>query len=401
MSTARGAPWIRTVSSCILAAALACGGGGSSPGGGPGPGPSPSVGAIHVHAVTPASVTLDHVMATVTGADLATPISARLAPEGTGWTGTVGAVPAGGGRTVVVEAFDAGNSVQYRGSATGVTVAADGVVPLTIVAQPVNPPAAGGPPLIDAIAGSTLTVAAGGTVNVSVTAHGTDAGSVLSYQWSAAAGAFSNPAAAATTWTAPGTGGPQTLTVTVTDANGSATATLDVSVKPPPQAAPACEGNFVGPDPMAGLFFCTTTYSAGPTADLSRTAFFFTNRGTASATDGRPPRIVFKAVPAAGTTYALSDLASFSSWVWWQKGTDIYVYVAAVNALALTSIGSGSVTVTSVAPLASGGSEIHGSVDVTLVPHAATIGTLDPRFDDPLAKLPADIGGSIHLQGTF
>ena len=57
----------------------------------------------------------------VTATDIATPMVASLTRSGSEWTGTVSAVPAGANRTVRADAKDAGGTVIYQGSATGVT----------------------------------------------------------------------------------------------------------------------------------------------------------------------------------------------------------------------------------------------------------------------------------------
>lgn len=192
-------------------------------------------GAISV-AVTAADVA--SVSVAVSGPGISTPITAAFTPGGGEWTGTVANVPAGTDRSVTAEGRDAGGTLVYQGAATGVTVEEGATASVVIVMQEVNPPPPYGntAPVIDSVFASNLSPGTGETISVAVRAHDADAGSLLGYAWTATAGTFT-PAAAnvpSPQWTAPSSGGEQTLTVRVTDEKGlSATASFTIRVVTP------------------------------------------------------------------------------------------------------------------------------------------------------------------------
>jgi hypothetical protein len=204
---------------------------------GPDPASPATTGAIGISAaVSSASVTAVEV--SVTGAGIASPLRASLTRSGGAWTGTIDAVPAGADRVVEALARDAGGSVLFRGTATGVSVAAGVMTAVTLVLQEVTPPPPyeNTAPVIDGVTVSTLSPIPGETISLGVTAHDVDPGAVLTYRWAASSGTFAPVQAntAAVQWTAPSTGAATfTISVTVTDEKGLATtASFDLTTAP-------------------------------------------------------------------------------------------------------------------------------------------------------------------------
>lgn len=153
------------------------------------------------------------------------------------WSGVIGGLPVGAGHNFHAEARNAQSQILYAGDVLDQTISATVPLIVLIVAQEVNPPTPPGnaAPLIDSITASALTPAP--TLNVSLqgVAHDPDAGetATLAFHWSANAGAFDPLTVdhANTTWTAPATPGPVTLTFKVTDVHGAYAAvdfTIDV-----------------------------------------------------------------------------------------------------------------------------------------------------------------------------
>ncbi len=75
------------------------------------------------------------------------------------------------------------------------------------------------------------TAAAGGTIDVSVTASDADTGETLTYAWTATAGTFNSAGMASTKYVC-GAAGNQTLTVTVTDNHAPTPCAINVSFPP-------------------------------------------------------------------------------------------------------------------------------------------------------------------------
>jgi hypothetical protein len=173
------------------------------------------------------------VTVTVSGPGITSPIVTSLSQSGSTWLGTIGGIPAGSGRTFDVAAFDASNNLLYQGTATNVTINPGQTAQVNVQLTEVNPPApfSNAAPVIDAIALSTTSVLPGGTVSVSVTAHDPN-GDPLTYSWSATGGSFDDSSSTSPVWTAPGTGGTQTLSLVVTDSHqASASVMLQIQVQ--------------------------------------------------------------------------------------------------------------------------------------------------------------------------
>jgi alpha-tubulin suppressor-like RCC1 family protein len=165
----------------------------------------------------------------VTGAGITSPIVRKLVKVKGQWTGVIGKIPAGGGRTFKAEAYDAQDTLLYTGEAPGVTIAPGPPVLVHILLQQADPPALfqNSVPVIESLVASAAAVPPGAEVALKVAAHDPDPGDALAYAWSAGAGSFDEPASATTTWTAPQGEGPVTVTVSVTD---SKTSTQSLSV---------------------------------------------------------------------------------------------------------------------------------------------------------------------------
>lgn len=149
------------------------------------------------------------------------------------WGGVLQGLPAGQARVFVAQAFDASNTRRYEGRVTGVTITAGvtGQVSLSLQDVAPSPPYSNETPILDSLLASTTQVAPGGNVSLLASAHDPDSGDTVSYAWTAPAGSFASPSQASTTWTAPSTPGPVTLTLTVSDSRGaSLTATLTLTV---------------------------------------------------------------------------------------------------------------------------------------------------------------------------
>ncbi|MBZ4374150.1 kelch repeat-containing protein [Corallococcus sp. AS-1-6] len=151
-------------------------------------------------------------------------VTVELAATDGVWGGSIGNIPAGSERSFLAQAFDSSGTLRFEGAATGVTITANQSTLVAITLQQLDPPPPfdNEAPLIDSLVASSTSVAAGGSISLTATAHDPNPGDTVSYAWSATGGAFSAPSAAATSWTAPGSTGIQTLTLTVTDSRGLA-----------------------------------------------------------------------------------------------------------------------------------------------------------------------------------
>jgi hypothetical protein len=163
-------------------------------------------------------------------------------------------------------------------------------------------------------------------------------------------------------------------------------------VDPAPIAAPECKGTMTPSDfpEVQASFFCTPDY-ARLDVDLARRAFLFPLSTGVNTGDGRLP------------TFA--DLSRFEAYLWWTRPgvDDLYMFVASKNALTPEPTwGSAAIHVTSVVPPAvdGGAFEVHGTFEIQLAPHPASL-SLIVHWDDPAAKLPVDATGTVLLAGSF
>jgi uncharacterized protein (DUF2141 family) len=181
-------------------------------------------------AITSADVTL--VRVTVSAADMPAR-TAELVKTNNQWSGLIGKLPAGTGRTFSAEAFNSSGTRLYAGSATGVTILARQTTAVSITLQEVSPaaPFANAAPVITSLSAAPGTVEPGGSVTLTASASDANPGDTLTYAWSAPSGTFAQPSSLSTTWTAPSSAATVPLTLTVTDSKGlQGKVTFNVSV---------------------------------------------------------------------------------------------------------------------------------------------------------------------------
>ena len=166
------------------------------------------------------------VVVTGSGSALPAPKTFPLSPRGSAtWGALLSALPVASDYTFTVSALDLSNVTEYAGSASGVAIVKDHVTTVIITAQQTNAPVPfkNAIPVIDSVVMSSGTIAPGGTITATATAHDPNPGDTITFAWSASseAGVFSAPSAASTTWTAPATEGDQTLVLLVADNHGA------------------------------------------------------------------------------------------------------------------------------------------------------------------------------------
>ncbi len=190
------------------------------------PPPVSSTGTVRLALALPLAAPADisRVTVTISAHDM-TDMSSELTRTGGEYGGVIGGIPAGIHRTFLARAYSASNTLRYEGRAEGVTITVDTTSLVSITLQDVTspPPFSNEAPLIESLVASPASVAPGGTVSLTASARDANPGDSLGYAWTAGAGTFSAPTQASTTWTAPTTQGPVTLTLTVSDSRGAAT----------------------------------------------------------------------------------------------------------------------------------------------------------------------------------
>ncbi|RKH73187.1 kelch-like protein [Corallococcus aberystwythensis] len=181
---------------------------------------------VYTAAVVPGDVS--RVTVTVSGADMVSRSKDLVLTSGA-WSGVISDIPAGLQRTFVAQAFTSSNTLRYEGRVEDVTVTAGATGLVTLTLQDVSgpPPFTNEAPILDSLLATPTTVAPGGSVTLTATAHDPNAGDTVSYSWAAPSGSFSAPTSANTTWTAPTLQAPVTLVLTVSDSRG---ATLSVNL---------------------------------------------------------------------------------------------------------------------------------------------------------------------------
>ena len=173
------------------------------------------------------------VTVTITADDIESPLVVPLTKVGDQWVVNLESIPAGTNRTFTLSARDASGTEIYSGVATGVTITAGQTASVTIGGQETNPaPGTGNAsPVIDALVASSIVVAPGATVNLSVNAHDPDTGDVLTYLWTATNGGFDQVDTSSTNWTPSDADGTYRITVRVMDDHQAQTTTyVDLTV---------------------------------------------------------------------------------------------------------------------------------------------------------------------------
>ncbi|WP_395803685.1 hypothetical protein [Archangium minus] len=137
---------------------------------------------------------VSRVTVTVSGSDMASQSTDLMLTDGA-WGGVLGDIPAGPNRTFKAQAFNAANVLRYEGRAEDVTVTAGatGLVSLMLQDVTLPPPFTNEAPLVDSLVATPTSVAPGGTVSLSASAHDPNAGDSVSYAWTAPAGSFAAP----------------------------------------------------------------------------------------------------------------------------------------------------------------------------------------------------------------
>ncbi|WNG43111.1 kelch-like protein [Archangium minus] len=189
-----------------------------------------TTGAMRLAISTPLASPSDvsRVTVTVSASDMNSLSTELVLTDGV-WGGVMGDIPAGAHRTFVAQAFTASNTLRYEGRAEDVTVTAGttGLISLTLQDVSGPPPLTNEAPIVDSLVATPTTVAPGGSITLTVSAHDPNPGDTVSFEWTAPSGSFSAPTQASTTWTAPATQGPVTLSLKVSDSHG---ASLSVSL---------------------------------------------------------------------------------------------------------------------------------------------------------------------------
>ncbi|WP_225413604.1 right-handed parallel beta-helix repeat-containing protein [Stigmatella hybrida] len=187
--------------------------------------PQAPLGAARFVVATLAPQDVTRVDVTVQAEDVS-PIVLPLEKQGEVWVGLLSELPAGAGRRFRAEAFDGAGLKRYEGELTGVTIVEGETVQVSILAQEVQRPVPfeNESPLIDSLIVTRPTVRPGSTVTLRAAAHDPNPGDTFTSEWTATGGTFGSPAALESTWTAPSTLGPVTLTLRVTDDRGATSA---------------------------------------------------------------------------------------------------------------------------------------------------------------------------------
>ncbi|MBN8471503.1 kelch-like protein [Corallococcus exiguus] len=215
-----------------------------------------------------------YVLVTSSGPDIP-PVTVELIATNGVWGGIIGNIPAGADRTFVAQAFDFSGDLSFEGVVTGVTINANQSTLVAITLQQLDPPPPfdNEAPIIDSLVASSTSVAVGGTIALTATAHDPNPGDTLSYAWNATAGSFSDTSAAATSWTAPASTGIATLILTVTDSRGlGSSVTLAVNVTADGEGEAELSLSFNSSPGVTALGASPSSLAVGETTSVSASA---------------------------------------------------------------------------------------------------------------------------------
>ncbi|MFL5347787.1 MAG: PKD domain-containing protein [Hyalangium sp.] len=161
--------------------------------------------------------------------------SVELQGSGTLWQGWFTSLPGGPLAGFQAEAFDSSGTRRFQAEVTREPLESSrpGLIILAGDDSSAAVPSSGNsPPSISAVVGSRASVAPGETIRLRAVARDPDADDALSYTWQPGEGTFDDASAVAPTWTAPASGGQQTVMLVVRDSRGGVTSllfTLEVS----------------------------------------------------------------------------------------------------------------------------------------------------------------------------
>lgn len=187
-------------------------------------GAPPTSGSAEMAVLALSTADVANVQVTVAGPALAAPRVSSLYPQGAQWGALLGGLPVGTGYAFTATASNAGGTVIYTGSSSNIEILNGQTVAVVITAQQATPPDAfqNAVPVIDSMVISSTNVVPGDQVSIKVTAHDPNPQDTISFLWQATCGTFANTTAASTTWTAPATSGPCTVSIKVSDQLGAA-----------------------------------------------------------------------------------------------------------------------------------------------------------------------------------
>jgi hypothetical protein len=184
-----------------------------------------SIGEVNLAVVLQGGIVVNTVNYTVTGSGLSKTGTIDVSHSST-ISAVIGGLPAGGPDTIALSATSADGMVNCAGTSAPFSVTPHQTTSVNVALDCHETPHSGSVlvngvinicPLVDGVSADPSDIAVGFPVALTVAAHDSDGGpSPLSYHWSAASGAFSDPTSATPTFTC-NVPGPVTLTVSVSD----------------------------------------------------------------------------------------------------------------------------------------------------------------------------------------
>ena len=236
------------------------------------------------------------------------PTTTDLPRTGDTWGGVIGNIPAGSNRTFLGRAYDFYGDLLFEGQVSDVTITAGQTTLVALTLQDVTPPPPpyfNEAPIIVSVVASPTSVRTGGTVSLRTTAFDPNPSDSIGFTWSATGGTFSNTTSTNTSWTAPSTTGPVSVTLTVNDSRGAAsslTLVLEV-VQGPPTGSATVEVRFNHRPEVTRINSPTSRVLVGETTTVT---------AVASDGDGDPLSYQWTANCSGTWTNATSSTAQFT-----------------------------------------------------------------------------------------